>query len=57
MANVYEFRLVRLSHLGKSGIVQDLGSAYRCEGCGIKQNHNLTEFAKSQHAPDCTLLR
>lgn len=57
MANVYEFRLVRLSHSGKSGIVQDLGSAYRCEGCGIKQNRDLVELRKSQHAPDCTLLR
>lgn len=57
MANLYEFRLVRLSHSSKNEIVQELGSAYRCEGCGIKQNRDLVDFRKSQHAPDCTLLR
>ena len=57
MANVYEFRLVRISHQDKVELSNELGSAYRCEGCGIKQNRNLTEFAKSQHAPHCTLLR
>lgn len=57
MANVYEFRLVRIPHLDKGELVQDLGSAYRCEGCGIKQNRDLVDLRFSQHAPDCTLLR